>query len=105
MFPLPGAGGGGLKHWVGIVMRAERGDLNGFASAENMNYLKPPADDSGSPKQPADFLRFGVGCDVKIFGLVVEQQVAYAATYDIGAETGALQTIDDIRCNSGYGCW
>ena len=67
-----------------IVMATEGGYFDDLATKTHMYDAKAAANNSGVAKQFGYSLRCRVGCDIKIFGVSAEQEVANGASDEIG---------------------
>jgi hypothetical protein len=80
------------------MLTTKGGNLNDFSSKSNVSDLKPPADDSRITKQSMNFLRGRVGCDIKIFRLLIEQEIPHTPTHEIGVKALFAKASDHFKC-------
>ena len=55
------------------------------------------AHDEAVAEELLDLLRVGVGADVEVLGLALEQEVAYTASHQVGHEAVVLQAVEDLE--------
>ncbi|MNZ78588.1 hypothetical protein D3C78_971680 [compost metagenome] len=76
------------------MVGAEGGHLDDLAAEMDVDQLEAPADHPRVAELGTHLLGSGAGGDVEVLGLVPEQQVAHAATDQIGLIAGFLQALD-----------
>ena len=77
-------------------MKCTKGrDFNQFLPHHHMHNLEAATDDAGTATATAHLFRRGVGGNVKVFGVAIQQQVADCTAYDVGSITGAFQIFAD----------
>ena len=76
------------------VIGAEGGDLNDLTAEVHVNQLEAAANDPGVAKFGAHLLGRGAGGHVEIFGVNVQQQIAYATADQIRLVASLLQAFD-----------
>src|SRR5262249_3903522 len=75
----------------------ERGDLDDLAVAEqHVGETEATAADPAVAEERADVVGTRVRRDVEVLGAALQEQVADAATDEVGLETGALEAADDL---------
>ena len=79
------------------MIGAEGGDFNDFAAKVHVHQLETAANHAGIAEFGTNLLRGGAGGHVEVFGFKVQQQVAHAATDQIGLVTGLLQAVNDAQ--------
>ena len=78
-------------------MGAEGGNFNNLATEMHVHDTKAATDDAGIAEGASDLVGRGIGGDIEILGFEPQQQVAHAATHDIGFETGIDETIENLE--------
>ena len=76
------------------MVGAEGGDFNDFAAEVHVHQLETAANHAGIAEFGPNLLRGGAGGHVEVFRFKVQQQVAHAATDQIGLVAGLLQAFD-----------
>ena len=85
----------GVLGEVGGVL-PEGGHLDHLAAAEvDVGQPEAPADEPAVAEDGPHLARVGVGGEVEVLGLVVEQQVAHAAAHEVGLVAHVAQPVDD----------
>jgi len=56
-----------------------------------------PTDDPAVAEQPLDFVRVRARPDVEVLGTTMEEEIAYAAPYEVGLEAGAVELVEDAQ--------
>ena len=80
-----------------LVHRSERRHLDDLASEAHVDQAKASTDDAAVAEQFAHLFGSRAGGHVEILGLQTEEQVAHAATHQIGLEAGPLQPVQDLE--------
>ena len=63
-----------------------------------MGESETPTDQARARKYRFDFLRYGIGRYIVIFGHLAHQKITHAAAHDIGFIALFLQPANDLRC-------
>ena len=83
---------GGLVRFCG----AEGGDLNNFIGEVEMGEPETPSDQAAVAEQPFNLAGGGVGDQVEVLGFPSEQQVAHAASHQIGGKALSFQAVERL---------
>ncbi len=76
---------------------AKRRHFDHLTMHEHMRQTKAATDQAAATKYAAHLFRCGVGGNIVILGLALQQQIAHCTTDQIGGETGLLQITDYIE--------
>ncbi|MCW0422840.1 hypothetical protein NB713_000783 [Xanthomonas sacchari] len=80
-----------------VDVGAEGGDLDDLAAVDHVGQAEAAADQATVAEQLLDLLGGGVGGDVEILGLDLDQQVADRAADQVGAEAGLAQPVQHAQ--------
>ena len=79
-------------------MAAERGDLNDLSPFEkDMDQTKSPADNSAISKEGLDLVETGIGGDIEVFRDPSQEEIANAASHQVGQKTMSTEAIKDLQ--------
>ncbi len=81
----------------GGTRRAEGRDLDRVGAEHHVDQPEAPPDDVRAPEQVLDLLGRGIGRDVEVLRLDLQQQIAHRPADDEGLEAGVLQRLGDAR--------
>jgi hypothetical protein len=65
-------------------------------SKEDMSELESSTYNSAVAKESFDLARSGIGRDIKILWLFAEQDISHSSAHDVGLESCALQSVNDL---------
>ena len=63
----------------------------------DMGQTKTTSDQTTASKYPGNLLWSGVGCQVKIFGMASQQEVAHAPTHQAGLIARLVQPVQALQ--------
>ena len=67
-----------------VQLTPEGRDLDRLRAESDVRQAETPADDPAVPEQPLDLVRMRRGADVEVLRPAAEQQIAHAATDEVG---------------------
>jgi hypothetical protein len=76
---------------------AERGDLDGLGAEPYVRQPEAAADNPAVAEEPLDVVRMSARPDIEVLRTTMEEQIAYAATYEISLEVRRVKAIQDAE--------
>jgi hypothetical protein len=83
---------GGAGH-----LATERRHLDRLRAEADVRQPETAPDDPAVAEQPLHFVGMRARADVEVLGTTMEQEIAYAAPYEVGLEAGAVQFVEDAQ--------
>ena len=76
---------------------AERRDLDRLGAEADVRQPEAATDDPAVAEEALDVVRMSARPDIEVLRTTMEEQIAYAAPYEIGLEIGGVQAIEDAE--------
>ena len=76
---------------------AERRHFDGLEAEADVCQPEASTDDPAVAEEALDVVRMSTRPDIEVLRTTMEQQIAYAAPYEIGLEIGGVQAIEDAE--------
>ena len=89
---------------VSVSSSPECGDFDDLPAKANVRQPETPANQAAIAEQGLDFLGMGVGRDVEVLGMQLEQCIAHPATYQKRLKPRFVQPVQDFERAFGNFC-